>query len=234
MLAGDVREKWTAERACPVGLILASPEGTIAYSPSAESYHSWHDGEIFLEHADTYNSDSNSPCAANVIRSGLYEAEVPYGQETCRMLIEMDHAPSNEIIPPYTSIHMVGCTPRAAIPNAKAADKATGDGEAAAAPSRRLLQAAGGASAITPLVEVLNISAMTPEVVFIATNRTSEVLATLVTLAVPRAYAGPSPRHWLITAPESVAIGVFSPHPPPALLQPSLGIACAACANLEK
>ena len=188
-------------------MILATPAGTISFDSTAESYSSWHDGDIFLGHTDTYKSNSASDyCAANVIRSGLYEAEVPYGQETCRMLVEIDHAPSNNVMPPHISMHMIGCTPRATIPNATAARKATGED---AAPSRRLLQAAGGASAVASSVEVLNMSAMPPEVIFIATNRTGEVLASLVSLAVPTANAGPSPRYWLITAPESVAIGAF-------------------------
>jgi hypothetical protein len=212
MLAGDGWEEWTAERACPVGLIITTPAGTIVFSSTAESYRSWHDGEIFLGHDDdTGESDSDSRCSATVIRSGHYEAEVPYGQETCRMLVEIDHAPSNDLMPPHIGMHMIGCA-------ATEARRVPGEG---AAPSRRLLQAAHGAGAGAPSVEVLNMSAVTPAVVFVTTNSTRQVLASQVSLDVPAAYTGPSPRYWLIAAPESVAIGASLPPPPPAPAVPS-------------
>jgi hypothetical protein len=153
-----------------------------------------------------------------VIRSGLYEAEVTYGQETCRLLVEMDHAPSNDAVPPHISMHMIGCTPRPAIRNATATRKVAGEGAAA---SRRLLQVAGGAGAVAPSVEVLNMSVMAPEVIFITTNRTGQVLASFVSLAIAPANAGPSPCYWLIAAPESVAIGAFPPtHRLPCAVEP--------------
>jgi hypothetical protein len=120
------------------------------------------------------------------------------------MQVEVDHAPSADSMPPHISMHMIGCTPSAAHPNATAARTAAG---MSAAPSRRLQQVAGGAGASS--VEVVNMSTVTPEVVFITTNGTGDVLASLVSVAVPPAYAGPIARYWLITAPNSAAIGAF-------------------------
>jgi hypothetical protein len=118
------------------------------------------------------------------------------------MLVEVDHAPSVDEMPPHISMHMLGCT---GLLNATAARTTTGEG---VAPSRRLQQAAAAAG--VPSVDVLNMSTAMPEVVFVTTNGTGDVLAAQVSLAVPPELAGPSDRYWLITAPEAAAIGAPS------------------------
>jgi hypothetical protein len=90
-------------RGCPDGLLLTTPLGAVAFHPTAESRRSWHDGDIFAGHAPAPAASAagsadaaadEEACAAQVVGGGLYEGEVPYGQEECSVLAELDRAPS--------------------------------------------------------------------------------------------------------------------------------------------
>ena len=209
--AGELSEQWKSERNCPFGITLTTPAGPIVFNATSESYHSWHNGRIFIEGSPEASFASVDNCSSPA-PSGIYEGDVPFGQEICQMLLELDHAPSALTLPPYIRVHSLSCTSpaddlrAAAIPAPRPVltDTAKPPRGAMAAPKSRL-RVEDVISTTAPIVEVINMSA--PSTVFVATKDSHSVLAAFASRTIPASTGGELVSYWLIAAPQAVALG---------------------------
>lgn len=216
-IPGERIEKWQAQRSCPSGFFLTTATNKIHFLPTAESYASWHDGQPFAESSGEALDRLNSSDAAP---SGVYEAESGYGQRACRMLVELNRAPSAGNLPPHIRLHMLSCGASSTVVRAHAAPpqsplaptKSEPEPDPEAHPSstrqlRRSLQDPVGAEA-SAAVEVRAVNLSAPLTAFVASNASRSVLASFTSLTVPAADGGggPTTRYWLIVAADAAAI----------------------------
>ena len=145
---------------------------------------------------------------------------MPYGAETCSVLVELDNVPSASAVSAHVRIHMLACAARA--PSVRAGAGAAPPRRPTAAataghlrpPPRRLLQNAAGRP---PALNVAVMNMSSPLTVFLVSNASASrmVLAAFSSLSVPAAADSdaPSDRYCLIVAPRATALGAApAPH----------------------
>jgi hypothetical protein len=198
--------------------LLTTSIGSIFFNATTDSYSSWHDGLLYLKGSDGVSLNDDETCTSQIL-SGVYEGEVPYGQDTCQVLVELDHAPSGRALPPHILVHLLSCA-APADKRRKARPPATVSSVAStpatppppAWPLRRLLQAASGSAGAVPAILTLaNMSA--PDTVFIASNSSRDALATFRSVPALKADVWTGEQYVLIFAPHSVALGAFRAFP---------------------
>lgn len=182
--------------------------GAFHFNSSVESYRCWHDGDIFLE-----QPEHTSESGPNTTLSGVYEGYVPYGQQECQILLEVEDSVSADTY--FLRMHMLECKTNLASNSVQKAGFTAASARISSVlrralhipgfPQRRLLSAEPSAG--TAVVEIVNMTSA--RVTFIQSNSSRTTLASFDSFSIPVSYesARPGRRLWFINAPDSAAIG---------------------------